>query len=205
MHYRLELSESVCSTFDSHQAAPVTPQAGHGLALRMHYSNVVTSPGPDADLLLTQGEDDGSAIMPVSSYLDDRDSDKPLGVYALYDSDRNLQYVSYSRNIVLAVRVSRAAEHCSDATMLLCCAITRCLLCIMPRCTSCTGYIQMLAAPNPPCHPDPAHHQSAPHSTHTSIICIIPRPPPPASPLQPHPAPINTTLMLCSCRATSPG
>jgi hypothetical protein len=63
-----------------------------------------------AGVVVTQGEDDGSAIMPAASYLDDRDGEKPLGVYAVYDSERNLQYVGYSRNIVLAVRVSHAAE-----------------------------------------------------------------------------------------------
>jgi hypothetical protein len=45
--------------------------------------------------------------MPVEDYLTDRDGEKPLGVYALYDSSRNAQYVGYSRNIVLAVRVGR--------------------------------------------------------------------------------------------------
>lgn len=31
--------------------------------------------------------------------------ERPLGVYALYDDKHNLQYVGYSRNIVLAVKV----------------------------------------------------------------------------------------------------
>ena len=31
--------------------------------------------------------------------------ERPLGVYALYDERHNLQYVGYSRNIVLAVKV----------------------------------------------------------------------------------------------------
>lgn len=29
-----------------------------------------------------------------------------MGVYALHDSKRNMQYVGYARNMVLAVRVS---------------------------------------------------------------------------------------------------
>jgi hypothetical protein len=31
--------------------------------------------------------------------------ERPLGVYALYDERHNLQYVGYSRNMVLAVKV----------------------------------------------------------------------------------------------------
>ncbi|CAD7698767.1 unnamed protein product [Ostreobium quekettii] len=51
-----------------------------------------------------RGEDDGSTTLPVSAYLETRDGEKPVGVYALYDVDRNLQYVGFSRNIVLAVK-----------------------------------------------------------------------------------------------------
>ena len=53
-----------------------------------------------------QGQDDGETIMPVESFLEDRDGEKPLGVYALYDTKHNIQYVSFSRNVVLSVRVS---------------------------------------------------------------------------------------------------
>jgi hypothetical protein len=53
-----------------------------------------------------QGEDDGTSILPVPAYLAGREGEKPVGVYALYDSRRNLQYVGYGRNVVLAVRVS---------------------------------------------------------------------------------------------------
>ena len=44
--------------------------------------------------------------MPVAQYLEAREGEKPLGVYALYDASRNLQYVGYGRNIILAVKVS---------------------------------------------------------------------------------------------------
>jgi hypothetical protein len=64
------------------------------------------TPGP---LAAPQGEDDGTTLMPVPEYLSDRDGEKPLGVYAIYDSSRNAQYVGYSRNIVLAVRVRAPA------------------------------------------------------------------------------------------------
>ncbi|PRW61409.1 nifU chloroplastic isoform A [Chlorella sorokiniana] len=51
-----------------------------------------------------EGEDDGSALLPVGPWLVAREGDKPVGVYALHDSKRNLQFVGYARNMVLAVR-----------------------------------------------------------------------------------------------------
>lgn len=55
-----------------------------------------------------QGEDDGKELLPVGEYLAQRDGEKPIGVYAVYDAWEHLQYVGYSRNIVLAVKVSSA-------------------------------------------------------------------------------------------------
>ncbi|KAK9828600.1 hypothetical protein WJX72_000970 [[Myrmecia] bisecta] len=51
-----------------------------------------------------EGEDDGTTLVPTEQYFTARDGEKPLGVYALYDDRRNLQYVGYSRNLVLAVK-----------------------------------------------------------------------------------------------------
>lgn len=56
--------------------------------------------------LFTQGEDDGTTLVPVAQYLEAREGEKPLGVYALYDTNRNLQYVGYGRNIILAAKVT---------------------------------------------------------------------------------------------------
>eukprot|EP00210_Caulerpa_lentillifera_P004565 g4355.t1 len=50
------------------------------------------------------GEDDGEAVMTVSSYLATREGERPLGVYAVYDKSHNIQYIGYSRNIVLALK-----------------------------------------------------------------------------------------------------
>ncbi len=50
-------------------------------------------------------EDDGSTLIPVDAYLAGRDKEKPLGVYAVHNQDRVLQYVGYSRNMVLAIKV----------------------------------------------------------------------------------------------------
>lgn len=55
-----------------------------------------------------EGEDDGGAVMEIDAFLSKRtlssDTLPPMGVYAIYDAARTLQYVSYSRNIVLSVK-----------------------------------------------------------------------------------------------------
>jgi len=51
-----------------------------------------------------KGEDDGDAILSVNTYLTSRDGERPLGVYAVYDAEHNIQYIGYSRNIVLALK-----------------------------------------------------------------------------------------------------
>lgn len=43
--------------------------------------------------------------MDVQYFLTSRRDERPMGVYALHDSQRQLQYVGYSRNVVLAVQV----------------------------------------------------------------------------------------------------
>lgn len=55
----------------------------------------------------TQGEDDGSVLIPVDAYLAHRMDTSLLGVYALYDGSKTLQYVGFSRNMCLAIKVSR--------------------------------------------------------------------------------------------------
>ena len=60
-----------------------------------------------------QGEDDGTSVVPVSSWLASREGAVVPGVYAVYDAAQALQLVSYSRNVVLSLRghVVRAAAH----------------------------------------------------------------------------------------------
>jgi hypothetical protein len=58
--------------------------------------------------LFREGEDDGSSLVEAGAYLDAREGDRPVGVFAVYDARRNLQYVSFSRNVVLALRALRA-------------------------------------------------------------------------------------------------
>ncbi|KAF6255860.1 NifU-like domain-containing protein [Scenedesmus sp. NREL 46B-D3] len=80
-----------------------------------------------------EGEDDGSSILAVPGYLDSREGEKPLGVYAVYDERHALQFVGYSRNMVLAVKSHLARvgeERCAFGTAcqpphpyaLICCA-----------------------------------------------------------------------------------
>ena len=54
---------------------------------------------------LFQGQDDGTSCLSVEEYLQTRDGERPLGVYALYDAHNHVQYVGYSRNMVIAVKV----------------------------------------------------------------------------------------------------
>lgn len=35
--------------------------------------------------------------------MESREGERPLGVYAIYDQDKNIQYIGYSRNIALEV------------------------------------------------------------------------------------------------------
>ena len=55
-----------------------------------------------------KGEDDGEAVMDIDAFLSKRklssDTLPPMGVFAIYDASRTLQYVSYSRNIVLSIK-----------------------------------------------------------------------------------------------------
>uniref|UniRef100_A0A0D6QVR1 NIF system FeS cluster assembly NifU C-terminal domain-containing protein n=1 Tax=Araucaria cunninghamii TaxID=56994 RepID=A0A0D6QVR1_ARACU len=49
------------------------------------------------------GEDDGSSIIPFQAYVSARDNLKFGGVYAIYDTQDQIQYVGYSRNVVLSL------------------------------------------------------------------------------------------------------
>lgn len=54
------------------------------------------------------GEDDGTALVPVDPFLAKRDGARPPGVFAIHDESGRLQFVGYSRNIVLSVRSLRS-------------------------------------------------------------------------------------------------
>eukprot|EP00879_Flechtneria_rotunda_P028247 GHRR01030339.1.p1 GENE.GHRR01030339.1~~GHRR01030339.1.p1 ORF type:complete len:211 (+),score=39.43 GHRR01030339.1:100-732(+) len=96
-------------------SAPVTDQAvpeGHKSLHGYLYGEGDADAHRISQYTFRQGEDDGSSIVPMSDYLRSRQGEKPLGVYAIYDQHQQLQYVGYSRNIVLAVKghVSRMGK-----------------------------------------------------------------------------------------------
>ncbi|GJP30259.1 hypothetical protein CLOM_g126 [Closterium sp. NIES-68] len=55
------------------------------------------------------GEDDGTLVTPVQDYVAARELQKLAGIYAVYDGAGALQYVGYSRNIVVSLKGHRAA------------------------------------------------------------------------------------------------
>jgi hypothetical protein len=57
-----------------------------------------------------QGEDDGFATISATAYVQNRENEKPVGVYAIFDAKRNIQYVGYSRNMVLSVKVGNVGK-----------------------------------------------------------------------------------------------
>lgn len=79
-------------------AAPAAPTPPHQASSPCRHGSF--------PLLHTQGEDDGSSLLPVADWLAARGPGRAAGVYALYDTRRALQYVGYSRNTVLAVKAS---------------------------------------------------------------------------------------------------
>ncbi|CAI6011847.1 unnamed protein product [Closterium sp. NIES-65] len=55
------------------------------------------------------GEDDGTLLSPVQDYVAARELQKLAGIYAVYDGAGALQYVGYSRNIVVSLKGHRVA------------------------------------------------------------------------------------------------
>lgn len=53
-------------------------------------------------------EDDGSALVGLQQWLAGREAERPPGVYAVYDQRGELQYIGYSRNLVLTLKQHRA-------------------------------------------------------------------------------------------------
>lgn len=49
-------------------------------------------------------------LIPVDAYLGHRNDASLLGVYALYDASETLQYVGFSRNMCLAIKVGRGCS-----------------------------------------------------------------------------------------------
>lgn len=78
------------------------PEAHKGLHSFLYGDG--TAHDAEAVYKIRQGEDDGTTIMPTESYLEARNLEKPLGVYATYTKDMSPQYIGFSRNVVLALK-----------------------------------------------------------------------------------------------------
>eukprot|EP01024_Parvocaulis_polyphysoides_P042725 TRINITY_DN3900_c0_g1_i17.p1 TRINITY_DN3900_c0_g1~~TRINITY_DN3900_c0_g1_i17.p1 ORF type:complete len:452 (+),score=70.09 TRINITY_DN3900_c0_g1_i17:27-1358(+) len=52
----------------------------------------------------SQEEDDGEVLISIERYLNERENVKQLSVFGVYDANKNLQYVGYSRNTVGSLR-----------------------------------------------------------------------------------------------------
>ena len=61
-----------------------------------------------ADYSITRGEDDGTFLINLDSYIATRQSGQLTGVFGVYDVSKNLQYVSFGRNIVRKLKALRA-------------------------------------------------------------------------------------------------
>lgn len=64
-----------------------------------------------------EGEDDGNAILSFETYISPRESFKYAGVFAIFNSQGSLQYISYSRNVVSTLKSLRTRvgeEKCSS-------------------------------------------------------------------------------------------
>jgi Fe-S cluster biogenesis protein NfuA len=72
----------------------------------------------DRETRLLEGEAEGSFLFPLQEWLSKREGTKPCGLYAIYDTERKLQFVGYSRNMVLAVR--GYAEAIDDSSCAFC-------------------------------------------------------------------------------------
>lgn len=53
------------------------------------------------------GEDDGSSIIPFQDYVNNRGKFKYAGVYAIYNNEDQIQYVGYSRNVIMSLKSHR--------------------------------------------------------------------------------------------------
>jgi hypothetical protein len=59
------------------------------------------------DFKVREGEDDGTGMVSYEAYLAPREPHKFAGVFAIYDAEGSVQYVSYSRNVVSSLKSLR--------------------------------------------------------------------------------------------------
>lgn len=64
------------------------------------------------------GEDDGSSIIPFEDYVNTRENLKLAGVYAIYNNENQIQFVGYSRNVVMSLK-----SHLDRVGPSMCCSV----------------------------------------------------------------------------------
>ncbi|GLJ07063.1 hypothetical protein SUGI_0056910 [Cryptomeria japonica] len=69
-------------------------------------------------IIAKAGEDDGSSILTFQDYVNSRDNLKFGGVYAIYDAQGEIQYVGYSRNVILSLK-----SHMERVGESMCCSV----------------------------------------------------------------------------------
>eukprot|EP00850_Spirogloea_muscicola_P009800 SM000056S17918 [mRNA] locus=s56:74246:78346:+ [translate_table: standard] len=95
-------------------AVPEGHQGLHGFLYGDNGADVHDA--PTSTYQAESGQDDGSTVMLFSNYVDPRDGIKFAGVYAIYAEDGALQYIGYSRNVILTMKAHRSrvgAARCS--------------------------------------------------------------------------------------------
>ena len=80
-------------------SAPTTdatvPEGHRGLHSALYDRDAADVHGSVGGYRPVDGEDDGGALLELQAYVAAREGAKPTGVFALYDTARNLQYVGY--------------------------------------------------------------------------------------------------------------
>eukprot|EP00897_Mesotaenium_endlicherianum_P004008 jgi/Mesen1/3635/ME000020S03162 len=59
---------------------------------------------PNGGYTLQEGEDDGTQVVPFEQYVGARDAQRFAGVYAIYDQQQSVQYIGFSRSVVLSLK-----------------------------------------------------------------------------------------------------
>ncbi|KAK9833449.1 hypothetical protein WJX81_006415 [Elliptochloris bilobata] len=94
-----------CSAVVTDNAVPEGHKGLHGFLYGEKGADVHDN--AEQQYVLREGEDDGTTLVGVDSFVAEREGERLTGVYALYDARRSLQYVGYARSIVLAIKAHR--------------------------------------------------------------------------------------------------
>jgi hypothetical protein len=124
------------------------PEGHRGLHADLYGDDAAAAHAGGGPYRPVPGEDDGSGLVPVFSYVSARDGAKPPGVFAVYDANKHLQYVGY-RCAAVAAAGWRGRAGAAGAGRPPGLGVRR-LLSLMPRTPS--------PHPPPPTpHPQPQH------------------------------------------------